>query len=123
MKNKLAYLILVITICFNCCKDQANNCMSLPNLQDKQKSIKGIIDSFYNSNDHGRPIILIKTSKESTSFGPSYFLDHSFFTEYELGDSLIKRAGFMDVILIKQDGQKKIYKYNCFNIPHDTLAF
>jgi hypothetical protein len=123
MKSLVFYVILIFIINFYCCQNKKNDCLSSTNHEDKTRVIKGVIDSFYKSKDHGKPIIVIKESKVSGEFLPSYFLDHAFFSEYEVGDSLIKRAGFMDVTLIKQNGQKKIYKYNCFDNPHDTLAF
>ena len=124
MNYQIKLFCLATTMAFNCCDNKLKyNCKSLPELADQPRFIFGIIDSNYESKDHGQDVLIIKNFKKNIQFEPSTYLDHSFFSEYEVGDSLIKRAGFMDVTLIKQNGQKKIYKYNCFDIPHDTLAF
>ncbi len=51
----------------------------------------------------------------------TFELDQTFYKEAVVGDSIIKNIGFLDMILIKPDGSKKLYKFNCAGIPNDTL--
>lgn len=47
-------------------------------------------------------------------------LDYSFYQEISIGDSIIKHKGFLDLILVKKTGHRKVYLFNCPSVMHES---
>jgi hypothetical protein len=89
----------------------------------RRSVVYGTIDSIYTPElNHGYLRIKIRNSFGHTIYlEQSYMLDQSFYSDIQKGDSIIKRLGFLDVILVKPNGGKKLYRFNCAGIEHDTI--
>lgn len=105
------------------CRNEKISCLSNMDKIAQQTEIIGLVDTIYVPNfNHGLKKIEIKIQEGQIYIHlQSYELDQTFYDEIEVQDSIIKRKGFLDMIIIKPNGLKKLYRFNCPDIPHDSL--
>jgi hypothetical protein len=121
---KIYFQISCIILLCSCEVNGTRDCI----LNEYEKSIQtGIImgrveRKHIPKSNHGRLRIEIKNYTGSMVYHEqSMLLDNSFYEEVEIGDSIIKRKGFLDFIIVKPDGSQKLYQFYCTGVQHDSI--
>ncbi len=116
-------ILLLTSVIVHSCNFEKKECVSKREKYVQQILIRGIIEGIDEPElNHGLKRVSIKNYTGDLIYhDQTYELDQIFYKEAAVGDSIIKNVGFLDMILIKPDGSKKLYKFNCTGIPNDTL--
>jgi alpha-galactosidase len=119
---RLQILLLISVIHYSCSSGKIE-CVSKQEKQLQQILIKGIIEKVDEPDfNHGLKLVVVKNYTGGVIYHHQvYELDQAFYKQVAVGDSIIKNIGFLDIILIKPDGSKKLYKFNCSGLPHDSI--
>lgn len=116
-------ILLLTSVIVHSCNFEKMECVSEREKYVQQILIRGIIEGIDEPElNHGFKRVSIKNYSGSMIYlDQTYVLDQTFYKEAVVGDSIIKNIGFLDMILIKPDGSKKLYKFNCTGIPNDSI--
>ncbi len=113
---------ILIVLFASCNLNDNNSCLTNFDLIEQKKEIYGVVDKIYsNKNNRGLTSVDIKMKSIEIPYDYLYSspLDQSFYKEISIGDSIIKHKGYLDLIVIKPNGSRKLYLFNCPNILHD----
>lgn len=115
---------ILLILFLSCNIHEKNTCITSYDLMEKDIAIYGIVKNVYsNKNNRGLTSVDITINSNAIPYNYLYSprLDQSFYQEVSIGDSLIKHKGFLDIILVKKTGRRKLYLFNCPNVMHDSL--
>jgi hypothetical protein len=112
-----------MSVTFYSCNFEKMECVSKREKYIKQIPIRGIVEGMNEPDlNHGLKRVSIKNyTGELIYHDQTYDLDQAFYKEVAVGDSIIKNKGFLDMILIKPDGAKRLYKFNCSGLINDSI--